>query len=102
MENYNDILSLLLTQTENEGVEFKTAENQYDRYKLGKYFSALSNEANLRNKNFAWMVLGISNDKQLIGTSFLSSEVAIQGLKHCQRTKIQNRRKGFWGIWSIY
>lgn len=82
MENYNDILNHLLTQTENEVVEFKTAENQFDRDKLGRYFSALSNEANLRDKDYAWMVLGVSNDKQLIGTSFLSSEVAIQGLKH--------------------
>lgn len=82
MENYNDILNHLLTQTENEVVEFKTAENQFDRDKLGRYFSALSNEANLRDKDYAWMVLGVSNDKRLIGTSFLSSEVAIQGLKH--------------------
>lgn len=82
MKNYNDILNRLLTQTENEVVEFKTAENQFDRDKLGRYFSALSNEANLRDKDYAWMVLGVSNDKQLIGTSFLSSEVAIQKLKH--------------------
>ena len=82
MENYNDILNHLLTQAENEVVEFKTAENQFDRDKLGRYFSALSNEANLRDKDYAWMVLGVSNDKQLIGTSFLSSEVAIQGMKH--------------------
>ncbi len=82
MENYNDILNHLLTQTENEVVEFKTAENQFDRDKLGRYFSALSNEANLRDKDFAWMVLGVSNDKQLIGTTFLSSEQAIQSLKH--------------------
>ncbi len=82
MDNYNDILNHLLTQTENEVVEFKTAENQFDRDKLGRYFSALSNEANLRDKDYAWMVLGVSNDKQLKGTSFLSSEVAIQGLKH--------------------
>ena len=82
MENYNDKLNHLLTQTENEVVEFKTAENQFDRDKLGRYFSALSNEANLRDKDYAWMVLGVSNDKRLIGTSFLSSEVAIQGLKH--------------------
>lgn len=82
MDNYNDILNHLLTQTENEVVEFKTAENQFDRDKLGRYFSALSNEANLRDKDFAWMVLGVSNDKQLKGTSFLCSETAIQGLKH--------------------
>lgn len=67
---------------EDEVVEFKTAENQYDRDKLGRYFSALSNEANLRDRDFAWMVLGVSNDKQIIGTKFLESDLAIQGLKH--------------------
>ena len=36
MDNYNDILNHLLTQTENEVVEFKTAENQFDRDKLGR------------------------------------------------------------------
>lgn len=82
MENYHDILNYLLSQAENEVVEFKTAENQFDRDKLGRYFSALSNEANLRDKDFAWMVLGVSNDKQFIGTSFVSTEKAIQGLKH--------------------
>ena len=81
-QEYINIFYLLLNQAENEVVEFKTAETQYDRDKLGRYFSALSNEANLRDKDFAWMVLGVSNDKQLIGTSFLNSETAIQGLKH--------------------
>lgn len=32
---------------ESEVVEFKEAKNGYDFAKLGKYFSALSNEANL-------------------------------------------------------
>ena len=82
MEDYKRIFDILLTQPEDEVVEFKTAENQFDRDKLGRYFSALSNEANLRDKDFAWMVLGVSNDKQIIGTSFLSSDTAIQGLKH--------------------
>lgn len=76
------IFDSLLSQSEDEVVEFKTAEKQFDRDKLGKYFSALSNEANLRDKDFAWMVLGVSNDKQIIGTSFLNSDTAIQGLKH--------------------
>lgn len=35
---------------ENEIVEFKEAKNTYDFNKLGKYFSALSNEANLKGK----------------------------------------------------
>ena len=82
MEDYRHIFDILLTQIEDEVVEFKTAETQFDRDKIGRYFSALSNEANLRDKDFAWMVLGVSNDRQLIGTSFLNSDVAIQGLKH--------------------
>ena len=81
-EQYIQILNNLLSHSEDEVVEFKKAESQYDRDKLGRYFSALSNEANLRDKDFAWMVLGVSNEKQLIGTSFLNTENAIQGLKH--------------------
>lgn len=41
--------SLLLLAAETEIVEFKEAKNTYDLAKLGKYFSALSNEANLRD-----------------------------------------------------
>ena len=44
---------------ENEVVEFKKAENSFDFGDLGKYFSALSNEANLRDKGFAWLVFGV-------------------------------------------
>lgn len=82
MEDYKQIIKELLAHAEDEVVEFKTAENQFDRDKLGRYFSALSNEANLRDKDFAWMLLGVSNDKTLVGTNFLNSETAIQGLKH--------------------
>ena len=44
---------------ENEVVEFKKAENNFDFDDLGKYFSALSNEANLRDKDFGWLVFGV-------------------------------------------
>lgn len=35
---------------ETEWVEFKEAIDNYDFRKLGKYFSALANEANLKNQ----------------------------------------------------
>ena len=35
---------------ETECFEFKRAEKDFDFNKLGKYFSALSNEANLKGK----------------------------------------------------
>ena len=40
---------------ENEVVEFKKAESSFDFDDLGKYFSALSNEANLRGKSLIWL-----------------------------------------------
>lgn len=45
-----DILDELLANEENECVEFKRAKNDFDIDLLGKYFSALGNEANLKNK----------------------------------------------------
>jgi ATP-dependent DNA helicase RecG len=82
MENYKQIFSKIRTHAENEVVEYKAATNQFDKEKLGKYLSALSNEANLRNFDFAWLVLGINNDRQVIGTKFLMNETERQLLKH--------------------
>ena len=48
-EELNKILDELLLNPENECVEFKKAENNFDIDTLGKYFSALGNEANLKN-----------------------------------------------------
>lgn len=59
---------LLALSTENEIVEFKEAKTQYDKDKLGQYFSALSNEANLKNVENAWLVLGVKNDRTIVGT----------------------------------
>lgn len=39
--------------SETEVLEFKRAKNTYDFNKLGKYFSALANEANLLGKEKA-------------------------------------------------
>jgi len=41
---------LLSSPTESEILEFKKAGRQFDKDKLGKYFSAMSNEANLYGK----------------------------------------------------
>lgn len=48
---------------ENEVVEFKKAEKNFDFDDLGKYFSVLGNEANLRDKEFAWLVFSIHDKK---------------------------------------
>ncbi|MCQ2259530.1 MAG: ATP-binding protein, partial [Bacteroidaceae bacterium] len=82
MEEYLNILQQLLAHSENEVVEFKKAENSFDFDDLGKYFSALSNEANLREHQFAWLVFGVDNKTHaIIGTSYKDGEVALNKLK---------------------
>lgn len=66
---------LLGLAEENEIVEFKEAKSQYDKDKLGQYFSALSNEANLKKKSQAWLVLGVKNDKTIVGTTISEKQL---------------------------
>ncbi|MDL2231586.1 putative DNA binding domain-containing protein [Porphyromonadaceae bacterium OttesenSCG-928-L07] len=68
----NKLLSL---STENEVVEFKEAKTQFDKDTLGRYFSALSNEANLRNQKQAWLVFGVKNDKSIVGTTISDKQI---------------------------
>jgi ATP-dependent DNA helicase RecG len=56
-------------------VEFKEAKNQFDKDKLGKYFSALSNEANLKGQSHAWLLFGVKNDKSVVGTSITDNQI---------------------------
>ena len=57
--------------SETELVEFKEAKNSFDLNKLGKYFSALSNEANLKDKDCGWLIFGIEHrSKKIVNTRF--------------------------------
>lgn len=69
------LIKLLKSSTETEVLEFKEAKNQYDKNKLGKYFSALSNEANLKDRSRAWLLLGVNNKKNVIGTSISDKQI---------------------------
>jgi len=66
---------LLQLSTETEVVEFKEAKTQFDKDKLGEYFSALSNEANLKNIECAYIIFGVKNDKTIIGTSINDAQL---------------------------
>lgn len=73
IDELNKILDELLLNTENECVEFKKAENNFDIDILGKYFSALGNEAILKNKQYSWIVFGIDDKThKLTNTNFYS------------------------------
>lgn len=70
-ELHTTLTALRSLPAETEVVEFKEAKNDFHFDKLGKYFSALSNEANLNGKNEAWLVFGIENERRnVIGTKY--------------------------------
>lgn len=83
MDKLINIFQSLISHKESEVVEFKKAENNFDFDDLGKYFSALSNEANLRGLEFAWLIFGYDEKKhKIVGTSYKNGESALNNLKH--------------------
>lgn len=78
--------------SENEIVEFKEAKNNYDFSKLGKYFSALSNEANLCGKPYGWLVFGVEDkNHRIVGTTYRSHRSDLDKLKGEIANKTTNR-----------
>lgn len=94
------ILNQLRSQgIENEVVEFKEAKTQYDFSKIGKYFSALCNEGNLKSKRSAWLVFGIKDkDKSIVGSKFRSNRADLDSLK----AEIANHTTGRLTFMEIY
>lgn len=76
-----ELQQFLVSNDENEILEYKEAKNQYDFEKLGQYFSALSNEANLMGKSDAWLIFGIKDDKSIVGTNFRNDTKSLHSLK---------------------
>lgn len=77
------LLEQLIATWENEVVEFKQANNDYDTDKIGEYFSALSNEANLRDADRAWLVFGVHDKtRAVVGTSYRPKPEHLQSLKN--------------------
>ncbi len=78
----NILLEALIQGWENEVVEFKQAGNDYDTHKIGQYFSALSNEANLRGLERAWLIFGVDNKaRAVIGTGYRDESERLHSLK---------------------
>lgn len=55
------LLDRLIANWEDEVVEFKIGNKNSSADEIGRYFSALSNEANLRGVDCAWLVFGVDN-----------------------------------------
>ena len=67
---------------ETEWLEFKEAKNDYDFAKLGKYFSAIANEANLKGRDYGWLIFGVE-DKQrtIVGSQYRRDRAKLESLK---------------------
>lgn len=76
------VLEQLIATWESEVVEFKQASNDYSTDDIGKYFSALANEANLRGADAGWLVFGVSNkSRSAVGTDYRPQVERLQQLK---------------------
>lgn len=76
-------LATLLKNWEGECVEFKDANDNFPTTDIGKYFSALSNEANLRACESSWLVFGVNNKtRDVIGTIYRENPERLNSLKH--------------------
>lgn len=86
IEALKEFQSLILQQ-ESETLEFKTKQQELDSnddsislnnekgksfQEFGEYFSALSNGACLKHKQYAWLILGVSDKipRKIIGTNY--------------------------------
>lgn len=80
-QTFRDIMSL---PAETEWVEFKEAKQNISFNDLGQYFSALSNEANLKRKHCGWLVLGVTDKtpREIVGTNYRRDRLSLDKLKH--------------------
>lgn len=76
------LLNNLIATWENEVVEFKQAGSDYSTDDIGKYFSALANEANLRGADAGWLVFGVHNKtRHVVGTDYRPQAERLHALK---------------------
>ena len=91
MDIEKKLKELLQLSGENEVVEFKEANNNFDFRKLCKYFSALSNEANLKGLTSAWLIFGVNDQRTVVGTQYRPDRPDIESLKEEVANKMTSR-----------
>lgn len=70
--------------SETEWLEFKEAKTTFNSDDLGKYFSALSNEANLKGRHCGWLIFGVRDKlpRNIVGTHYRTERSSLESLKH--------------------
>jgi ATP-dependent DNA helicase RecG len=93
---------LIELPAETEWVEFKEAKNNFDFNELGRYFSALSNEANLKGKPAGWLIFGVTDKlpRKLCGSNYRLHAPGLDRLKS-EISKGTNHQITFSEIYEI-
>lgn len=102
---YYEILENLMERWEYEIVEFKEAKGSYDTDKIGRYFSAISNEANLRQQQYGWLIFGVGEQnkiKQIVGTSFKRGDKSLLERFKYEISRDTANGMTFYDIFEIY
>ena len=91
---------------ETEWVEFKEANTNYDFRKIGKYFSAMANEANLKRFGTATKsdIEALLVDKLLDVLSLQQKKNKIRNMLHLMAIKdrtITTSQKGRYAKWKL-
>lgn len=89
----------MIVDFEDEVVEFKEARTNYSFKDIGKYFSALGNEANIRGLKEAWLIFGVTNNKEIVGSAYRQDG----NLQHLKKEIVggTNERATFMEIYEL-
>lgn len=82
------LAKFLREPAETEWLELKQAKNDFDTDDMGRYVSALANEANLLGKDAGWLVFGVANHIDSI-----TGMRAVVGSRHAATVALRNEIK---------
>jgi ATP-dependent DNA helicase RecG len=91
----------LIAKWESEIIEFKRAGNDFDSDRIGRYFSALSNEASLKGVQHGWLIFGVDDKTHsIVGSAYRNTH----GLETLKYEIGQNTTGGitFTDIFEVY
>jgi ATP-dependent DNA helicase RecG len=87
-ELLSELDQLRALPAETEWLEFKEAPQNIDIDELGRYVSALANEANLSGRRCGWIILGVKDRRDarsglrpIVGSTFKTGVAAMNALK---------------------
>lgn len=100
-EELLQLLYGLISNWEHEVVEFKQASNNFSQGEIGEYFSAISNEANLKGVKYGWLIFGVHNKtREIVGTDYRDTH-GLEVLKH-EIADNTTGRLTFIDIYEVY